>query len=144
MLLFRYTWWKSSQIIPKAFQEYNNSIQKHFLYVLADFFIYSFKKDLTNHKVMLHVALGRLTTLDVNELQSEQYYVKIINFIISDYLLSKSLYNPWNSSSKLLTKYNTVTCWNVPYLRKNIFYIFLKTKAASAPLPLQIWGEWLI
>ena len=41
--------------------------------VLADFFTYSFKKDLTNHKLMLHVALGRLPTLKFNELQSEQY-----------------------------------------------------------------------
>ena len=37
------------------------------------FSIYSFKKDLTIHKVMLEVAVGRLPTLKFNELQNEQY-----------------------------------------------------------------------
>ena len=35
--------------------------------------MYSFKKDLINHKVMPHVVLGRLSTLEFNELQNEQY-----------------------------------------------------------------------
>ena len=39
--------------------------------VISDFSIYSFKKDLANHKAMFHVALGRLPTLEFNELQSE-------------------------------------------------------------------------
>ena len=44
-----------------------------FLCVLADFSTYSFKKNLTNHKVMLYVALGWLPTQELNKLQSEQY-----------------------------------------------------------------------
>ena len=45
------------------------------------FFIYSIKKDLTNHKVILHVPFGGLPTLEFNELQGEQCLTQNNSFI---------------------------------------------------------------
>ena len=39
-----------------------------------------FKKDLTNHKVILHVALGRLPALEFNKFESAQYLSQNNNF----------------------------------------------------------------
>ena len=44
------------------------------------FFLYSFKKDFTNHEAILHVVLERLPTLEFNELQCYQRLIQNITF----------------------------------------------------------------
>ena len=85
------TWWKFSKVIRKGFFRNVKILSKTtflkriwrvlsqqpfsrcFYVHLQIFFIYAFKKNLINHKVMLHVVLGRFSTLEFNELKSEQY-----------------------------------------------------------------------
>ena len=54
---------------------FNRQPLSHCFYVYLGILLFIvFKKDLINHKLMLRVVLGRVSTTEFNELQSEQYF----------------------------------------------------------------------
>ena len=104
-----------------------------FLCVLADSFIYCFQKKLINHKLMLRVVLGRVSTTEFNELQSEQCFNRNHSFCnqalspfqilviikswfnIICFTWSMELFVQWNGYIKIVGIF-----W------KGIFYIFYR------------------
>ena len=54
---------------------FNRQPLSHCFYVYLRILLFIvFKKKLINHKLMLRVVLGRVSTTEFNELQSEQYF----------------------------------------------------------------------
>ena len=103
-------WWlyKDNQIIHLTFDtsDLSSKFRLHILvkwfilntlYGTCVFFIYSFQKDMINHRVILHVVLGWLSTLEFNELQREQYlgqkHLKKVYLLLGIISLPNPFYN---------------------------------------------------